>query len=69
MAVDTENRRRSAGQHLCLTIHPVPNSSIDAADRANATWIYSGLFVGGGGDSKGGWIAPIIRRRRRNGVR
>lgn len=67
--IDTENKRRSAGQHLTTTIHPVPDSTIAMADRANVTWLYSGLDYSGDGpvpsDGAGGWVGAVVRRRRR----
>ncbi len=43
MAVDTENKRRGAINLLPLTVAPVPDGTIDAADRAQAAWVYSGI--------------------------
>ncbi len=40
MAIDTENRRRST-----LAVLPIPDSTIGAADRLQATWHYSGILV------------------------
>ena len=50
MAIDTENKRRSAlGCWAACRILPVPSSGIDAADRAHL-FVYDGLAeVGGGG--------------------
>ena len=39
MAIDTPDKRRGA---LRFPL-PVPNSSVDAADRIQATWNYSGF--------------------------
>ena len=38
MAIDTENKRRSVS-----FIFPYPDGTIGTADRAHATWFYSGL--------------------------
>lgn len=40
MAIDTENKRRSV-----VYILPVPDSTIDQADRQQAIWIYSGILA------------------------
>ena len=41
MAIDTEDKRRSA-LHWVL---PVPNSDVDEKDRAQVTWNYRGLII------------------------
>jgi len=43
MAVDTENKRRSAPDFFPFVIAPVPDGTIGAADREQATGIYSGI--------------------------
>lgn len=40
MAIDTENKRRST-----VYVLPVPDSSIDPADKQQVAYIYSGLTV------------------------
>lgn len=43
MAVDTENKRRSAPNFYPFVIAPVPDGTIGGADREQATGIYSGI--------------------------
>ena len=45
MAVDTENKRRSASDFYLFVIFPVPDGTIGAADREQATGIYSGILI------------------------
>lgn len=40
MAIDTQNKRRSTIANL-----PVPDGSIDTADRPQVVWIYSGITI------------------------
>lgn len=49
MAVDTENKRRSVGAYAGGSgmVLPRPDGTVDAADRAAAAWIYSGLDYSG----------------------
>lgn len=58
MSIDTENRRRSVICNL-----PVPDGTIDAADRAQIAWLYSGIsfvvlvvIVPGKGHPKDAWV-------------
>lgn len=43
MAVDTESKRRSASDFFPFVIAPVPDGTIAAADREQATGLYSGI--------------------------
>ena len=45
MAVDSENKRRSAISMPFLAVAPVADGTIDAQDREQATWIYSGITL------------------------
>jgi hypothetical protein len=49
MAIDTEEKRRSALLHIIPFMPPWPtaDSSIDAGDRADVLGFYSGLFGSG----------------------
>ena len=47
MPIDSETKRRSVIQYAPFTLAPVPDGTIDAADREQATWLYSGIAVGG----------------------
>ena len=40
MAIDTENKRRSAGSHFSTTVYPIPDTIIDAGDRRQVAWLY-----------------------------
>lgn len=42
MAIDSENKRASAANLFLFNVPPVPNTDIDAADRAHLD-IYSGM--------------------------
>lgn len=45
MALDTQNKRRSAWVGCGRTsIAPVPDGTIDAQDRAQARWVYAGFL-------------------------
>ena len=44
--LDTEDKRRSAPNMILFVIHPVADGTIDAQDREQATWIYSGIAPG-----------------------
>lgn len=46
MAIDTEDKRRSAGCHPALSVLPVPNSDIDQGDRQQVAWMYRGIAAG-----------------------
>ena len=43
MAIDTENKRRSVQAYWVGLARPVPDGTIDAADRATSAWFYSGI--------------------------
>ena len=40
MAIDNEDKRRSAGAHLFATTYPVPDGDVDEGDRAQVAWVY-----------------------------
>ncbi len=40
---NTENKRRCAGALWWDTVRPVPDTSVDAPDRANVGWTYCGI--------------------------
>lgn len=46
MAIDTESKRRSVQGYTFGLMRPVPDGAIAEADRAAATWLYSGLDYG-----------------------
>lgn len=41
--IDTENKRRSAGCHMALTVPPLPNVGVTPPDRPHIAWLYRGL--------------------------
>lgn len=45
MAIDTEDKRRSAcGSPMAALIpFPVPDNSVDVVDRPHAAWVYRGI--------------------------
>lgn len=43
MALDTANKRRSVQGYTLTPIAPIPDGSIDAFDRAQMAWLYSGI--------------------------
>lgn len=45
MAVDTENKRRSAASLPTIVIAPEPDSAISAADRIHIVGYYSGIIA------------------------
>jgi hypothetical protein len=48
MAIDTENKRRSAMPlYSMLTVPPIPDGAIDSSDRAHARWLYAGINYSG----------------------
>lgn len=50
MAIDTENKRRSAtGINNIFVIYPIADGSIDSADRIQSSYIYSGIDIALGG--------------------
>ncbi len=51
---DTPDKRRSAANTILLVFYPVADGTIDAQDREQVSWIYSGITVGS---------PPIITRR------
>ena len=53
MAIDSEDKRRSATQMPWMHIAPVPDGTIDAQDRIHATGYYAGITVGEGDEAKG----------------
>ncbi len=44
--MNSENKRRSAGNTVPLVIFPIPDGTIDDFDREQATWMYGGLGAG-----------------------
>jgi hypothetical protein len=44
MPLTTENRRRAAGCHLCLTVPARPNVGLAAPDRPALAWVYPELY-------------------------
>lgn len=54
MAIDTRNKRASALAMVGMMFHlPLADASIDAADRAQLTWAYSGITYSGA-------VAPVV---------
>ena len=49
MAIDTHDKRRSAGAHLFLQVLPVADGSVNQGDRQQAAFLYRGIAAGGGG--------------------
>jgi len=45
MAVDTENKRRSASNFYPFVVIPIPDGSVCVADREQVTGIYSGIPI------------------------
>lgn len=46
MAIDTESKRRSAYWGMGVwNVMPVPDGTVDAADRPHARWIYAGITI------------------------
>lgn len=41
--IDTENKRRSTGCHMTLTVPPLPNVGVTQPDRPHIAWVYRGL--------------------------
>lgn len=67
MAIDTENKRRSAYVGLGLwCVAPRPDGAIDASDRAQARFVYRGLIDEGpfGGGNQVVWRPIWVPRRR-----
>ena len=50
MAIDTENKRRSAVQNALpfLAVLPVADGSLNQADRQHVSWLYRGILAAGG---------------------
>ena len=48
MAIDNENKRRSAGQFPIIPIYPVPDGAIAGRDRTHIAWLYRNLTAIGG---------------------
>jgi hypothetical protein len=44
MAINTQNRRRAAGCHPCLSVPAVPNLGLAAPDRPQLAWVYPELY-------------------------
>lgn len=64
MALDTQNKRRSVIQYAPFTIAPVADGTIGAADREQATWLYSGLppvAPAGAGTPSLWWFRALLR--------
>ncbi len=51
MAIDNENKRRSAGQFPIIPIYPVADGAIAGRDRAHAAWLYRALVAIDGAES------------------
>ncbi len=45
MAIDTENKRRSAGAHIIATVYPIPDTDIDSSDQIQIAWLYRGSDI------------------------
>lgn len=58
MAIDTEDKRRSAVNMPLFTVMPTADGTIDAEDREQATGYYSGITP----------AAPEVIERRRRGL-
>lgn len=41
--INDENKRRSAGCHMTLTVPPLPNVGVTRADRPHIAWLYRSL--------------------------
>ena len=61
--IDTENKRRSAMSLPWDIIFPVPDGSIDAADRRHLVGLYSGLADPQEGNPS--WYYNMLKRRNR----
>lgn len=44
--IDSENKRRSAGNSVPYVIYPIPDGQIDDFNREQALWLYGGLGTG-----------------------
>lgn len=67
MSVDTRDKRASA-VHVSLpwrTALPLPDGTVDAADRPIVVHMYSGISAGGGGG--GGDVDRYVGFHRNNG--
>jgi len=63
--LDTENKRRGAtGVFHFYIIPPVPDGTLDAADRQQATLIYGGIAAGAAVSyfRRGGLLLRVYRR-------
>lgn len=39
--IDTEDKRRSVGEHMCLTVLPTPNAGgVQSLDKPHICWVY-----------------------------
>lgn len=64
--IDTEGKRRAAvNVGFFTTSLPEPDGAIDVGDRATCCWVYAGLNYAAPSGGTAGWIAAILRRRRR----
>lgn len=43
MAIDTQDKRRSAANAILHLTMPTANSDIDTSDRATVAWLYGGI--------------------------
>lgn len=60
MAIDTENKRRSVQAYWLGLARPVPDGTVDAADRATSAWFYSGITYANPSPAVG--LAPQFHR-------
>jgi len=45
MAIDTENKKRSATSFITFPVFPIPDGDINEGDRAHIAGFYRGLFL------------------------
>lgn len=67
MALDTREKRAAVGQDWFLQILPLPDGTLDAADRAQLSLMSSALTYAEETPDEGGsgaGIIPNLRRRR-----
>ena len=64
MAIDNEDKRRSAVSHITLVILPVPDDDVDEGDRAQAAGVYRDFDFdepsSGGGKAGGRLIIGVL---------
>lgn len=65
VAIDTANRRNSAGQFMLTVSLPAPDGTIDAPDRLHTAWLYSGIAASAPAASANNGELLYLRRRRR----